>query len=192
MDFFARVNERLLQPVKPKSHLRPYFEAHLLFQDTYHSPPTSPESSPEPDERAVRPNPAFRKKRKHESDDEGYTSGQPNKRRRTGLALGISTVPTPPTVEDSAPASPTRLRRVETQDSAYHEDEVQQETRTNVGPSPPMSPEAEYQPRKWARNVTPCAFANQECERATGNLASMKIGKYSLRWTAARARQADG
>lgn len=211
MDFFAQVNERLLQPPEPKSELRAYFEAHLLFQGEYHSPPTSPETSPEPEERPTRPTLSHRgKKRKHDSDDEGYTSGGlhrvPSKRRRAltpSLALGVRVAPSPPVTDDSVPQSPTSLRRVETQDSAFHEDEEEKDGQGrdhgHGGFAPvPLSHQQHHHAanrKRWNSPPVMAIYGPQGTTRKTRAMQprSMQIGRYSLRWTAARAaRRADG
>jgi hypothetical protein len=204
MDFFARVNERLLQPPEPKSSLRSYFEAHLLFQDAYHSPSTSPEASPEPEDRAAKLRTTHGcKKRRHDSDDEGYNSAcvERSSKRRRGLGLSVNVAPSPPVTDESGPVSPMRLRRVGTDDSAFHEDEGEsgRHVDVEVGVSPPLSLESAATQQdsiatkaKRARHAALRTFISGERSTRSRRLESMKIGKYSLRWTAARARRADG
>ncbi|KAF1962228.1 hypothetical protein CC80DRAFT_542547 [Byssothecium circinans] len=179
---FHRSSQRAAFTAAPaKSSLRPYFEAHLLFQDAYHSPSTSPE----PEEAAVRPPPSRTTKRKHEEDDEneGYNSGVPYKRRKR-MTMGADAAPPPPTTDDSSLIAATATGN----DPRMRYEPIPKTVYPTATPNRIRQRLAIWNLRPKIERRPLSRIGKSRVQRPD----SMKIGKYSLRRTATQARRAKG
>ncbi|KAK7178010.1 hypothetical protein PSPO01_15947 [Paraphaeosphaeria sporulosa] len=203
MDFCALLDERLREPPKRKSTLSGYFEAHSLFQGTYRTPsptpspsPPSPRSSPgskpatHPPGALPRPRPLpCSTKRKYEIDVECVQFPPSPKRRRTNQQKAALNKPAR---VDSAISSPLRHNRTST-DSDTRPNPYRAINAVLVLPPPSLPSLSQVRPaitsktrRKKARSRESAALRERRSPQRT---ASVKIGTYTLRLTAARLQR---
>jgi hypothetical protein len=197
MDFLARLDEQLREPPKPRSVLAPYFEAHLLFQDLYHTPSPSPPSSPEPESsiitalKCTQPSPQTRTiKRKYTTDDQSFYADASRKRKRANPRS--VTLITPPTTDIRSACSPPPQSTL----TDLRGPQIKFCPRDGItAPLPLISPESQQAQRSTAsikrrnmassdNDVTP--RTKKHCLRQR---MSVLIGKYLLRGTAARMQR---
>jgi hypothetical protein len=179
MDFLARLNQGLVEPPRPKSKLAPYFEAHMLFQGTYHTPsPTpSPPCSPRltPSALAVSnesqqpilspPLRSLKRKRANDGDGDGMDA-LPKQMRTLRTAYRCAMQPLTPEATATPPSSAC----------------------SKSSPLPRTFTAIKKRKKDLSRTSVARTSGNHAMQRRT----SVMVGKYHLRRTAARTRRESG
>jgi hypothetical protein len=174
MDFLAQLDGRLVEPPKPRSKLASYFEAHMMFQGTYHtpsptpSPPSSPALAPSTLAAPIPPVPSSQlhsQKRKREDNEADDATDAPSKRVRTLYATSKCAMQ-PLTPETTPPSSTFSVSPQQSQPTASIE---------------------ECQP-----DVSRASKVRGAKAHAVQRQTFVRVGRYTLRRTAARAQREKG